>query len=591
MMSDHRTDDIAIRIDMIIRGALLTTSNEQESDPRKVYTEVRLYKLVLEPILAMCTDNVDTSTLHLLASKVGYLGRCTKSIRPYKNFYLCTDCASYGTVRLCKDCYISCVHFGHSYVSSTEKIECVCHCGDNESCGNSRPCSNHDIPNDRINLPKFYVERIKIIMRHFFKYLELICCDESSYDANFLNGWQINDYFKKLNIQDKSAGLKPDVEKKDDSKNADKWCLLIFRTEDEDPEHAELCLNFAIPHATTSGYSFEFLFKGYLCVKYRDTFENCQASCVNIENFIKNHIPGSGLHCRVIKMHRLFFMKVSGCLIKLISDMCFNKSIFCDMMSEMVFKDTSLPEKFFFTRSLWTEIRNGLAYSVFLPTLFSRMNGRNLVNFFLKNFELLYTELLMSSPLRKYLFRLSYHIVTPKKELEYLIKNGFLCRILDFIADRLKNFGYGTGLSISKVLEQIGLSKMDPFYYVADHFTEILYFVANNIDDSVQMRSELKKTAVRLVQFFFDFDDMEPVTLIKEYIHERIHPKEASELILHLQHIFVPYLIIMVKYEDVTNVLFHEYLRVFRRDIGKLTANLTKQEAIEKLLTLHFIYE
>ncbi|KII61991.1 hypothetical protein RF11_14149 [Thelohanellus kitauei] len=282
-------------------------------------------------------------------------------------------------------------------------------------------------------------------------------------------------------------------------------------------------------------------------------------------------------------------MKLSGSLIQIIHNVCLRKSIFCDMMSEILFKETSLPENFFFNRSLWMNIRLPLVCQILLPSLFSRKNGMNLVKFYWKNFDLLYTELLMSSSIKDYMFRLSMQIVTPKMKFEYLVKKGLLCKILDFVSDSLKKMGLGKGKSISRALNQTKFDEINHFNTIAEQIRDILYFPANGRQYTVEIKSHVETTAIRLVRFLVEFDDMEPITVERRHREDVSDSTEAYLLMCDLHHFITPYVIMILNFDDVANLMIREFLKIFKKDVERITANLSSQQAIEKLLTLHDI--
>ncbi|KII61993.1 E3 ubiquitin-protein ligase UBR1 [Thelohanellus kitauei] len=584
-MEEPVMEKINYQIDMIIRRALLITSNQQESDPRKVYTDVRLYELVLEPIRVLCINDCNQSTLFMLNSNIGSLGRCTTLLDPEARHYVCTDCASDDSSRLCEDCFSNSRHVTHNYVYSVQKNQCICHCGDSEAYVNSPPCSKHVIPSDAMNIPDIFVKRFRYIIRHMFKYVELMCDDDSGLNSYVDNWLLLSDHFRQLNLKDKPSGFVSSSENNGHSTNAHKWCLLIFRREDDDPGYTNMCMNFANPPGNKVELMSDFRSMGYVCVKYRDTIENCKASSVQIEKFIKDRLPGSGMYCRVINVYRLYFMKLTGYMIQLIHDKCMRKSIFCDMMSDMVFKETSLPEKFFFNRILWTDIRLRLASLVFLPTLLSR-RAMNLVEFYWQNFHRLYREVLMRNTIKTYLFRLSIQILTPKTQFEYLVEKGFLCMILDFVSDSLRKLGLRKGASITNVFRRMDRRAIDPIYSILDHFHEILYYPGNSIKESGQINTELKKMALRFMHLLADFEDMEPIKLRQTNHEDETIPEEACILTCHLHHIIKSYVTMILKSDNVTHFLLREFVTLFKNQMERITGKLSTQKAIEKIIIL-----
>ncbi|KII63363.1 hypothetical protein RF11_04093 [Thelohanellus kitauei] len=69
--------------------------------------------------------------------------------------------------------------------------------------------------------------------------------------------------------------------------------------------------------------------RGYLCIKYRDTTQNCDAYSFKIKQFIKKSLLGCSIFNRVVKVYRLLFMELSRIIIIFISNMC----IYIDVLS------------------------------------------------------------------------------------------------------------------------------------------------------------------------------------------------------------------------------------------------------------------
>ncbi|KII68748.1 E3 ubiquitin-protein ligase UBR1 [Thelohanellus kitauei] len=379
-------EEISILIDMMVRRALLLTSAQVESDAQKIYSDVSLYHLVIIPIVDTFIKGVDRSTRDMITSKIGALGRCTKLLPSDVKTYSCKDCASDASYSMCEECFMNSCHMGHNFVSADLSPQCMCHCGNMETYINSPPCSKHQIAENSRNLPTYYVERVRNIIRRLFKYLEILC-GEDLLLVELVDSWsQMGDILEKFNLNDSLAGPISSYEKTE-TKNAHRWCVLIFKLESESQQYANFCMRFANPEGKNTELLSELELRGYVCIKLRDTFENCQALGTKIQKFIQDRLPGSRLHCRVVKEYRLFFMKLSNVLIQFIADMCFSKSILCDHASEILFKETSLPEKLFFNRSLWIEIRYFVTYHLLMPTILSRKRGMNLVRFLLAKFR------------------------------------------------------------------------------------------------------------------------------------------------------------------------------------------------------------
>ncbi|KII63924.1 E3 ubiquitin-protein ligase UBR1 [Thelohanellus kitauei] len=193
MSNEPSGDEIRIRLDQIVCRALRITSEEQESDPMKVYSETKLYDLVILPIVQFWFEKVDPETKSLYYSNEGSLGRCVKLLTPADKAYVCHDCARDISGLLCEDCFRNSDHVEHNYAPVDQHTIFFCHCGDSEAYENSPPCFEHGIPDVSRRLPQRFVKRIRFIIRHLFKYLELVCGDESSLDTYVEEMLLVND--------------------------------------------------------------------------------------------------------------------------------------------------------------------------------------------------------------------------------------------------------------------------------------------------------------------------------------------------------------------------------------------------------------
>ncbi|KII71475.1 E3 ubiquitin-protein ligase UBR1 [Thelohanellus kitauei] len=585
MTNELNEEEINNRIDLIIIRALLITSNEHQSDPRNVYSDARLQELVIQRILFLCFENVDSETKKLYFSNNGGLGRCTKLLKRTQKAQTCKDCCPDISSSLCEECFRNSEHVIHNHVPGTEKYKLLCHCGDSEVYKNSPPCSMHEIPKNSQSLPEQFILRIRYIIRHLLKYLELLCGDESLLDEHVKDWLLRSENLQQLTDEFKLRGIIYQMEEKGATTNTHRSCLMIFRPENENHEYAYSCVRFANPPGILSEQLLRLHSCGYLCVMYKHTSEDCEALSVKIQQFIHDSLPGSGMYCRFIKVHMLFFMKLSSCLIHLIKDTCLRKSELCDVMSEIVF-ETSLPEKLFFNTSLWKEIRYNLTYRIVLPSFYSRPGALNFSKFYLQNFYLLYSELLVNNDLNDYLFSLATHFAISKLSFTYLVQNGVLFKILDFISCILNQLGLGRGQSISNVLKKTTAKDINLVYELAAHFNELISLRENRIDDTPEIKSELQRTATRLVQFCIDFDDMEPLTQADIYRENEIPYHKTYNVIRLLHNILASYVNLFLSFDEMGNMIISQFVKIFKIDMQRITANLSPQKAIEKLVTL-----
>ncbi|KII74812.1 hypothetical protein RF11_04915 [Thelohanellus kitauei] len=137
-------------------------------------------------------------------------------------------------------------------------------------------------------------------------------------DALVHNWLHFSEKIRKLNLKDKRSGHTSKLAETDVNKNATRSSLLIFGRDDENLENVRLCVYFANPPVNTGALMHDFKSCGYVCVTHNVRPRICTYAKLKIEKFIKDRLPDSGLYCRMIKVYRLFFMKLSSVLIEFI---------------------------------------------------------------------------------------------------------------------------------------------------------------------------------------------------------------------------------------------------------------------------------
>ncbi|KII63918.1 E3 ubiquitin-protein ligase UBR1 [Thelohanellus kitauei] len=584
MIEGHEVEEIGYVIDQIVIRALLLTSNEQESDPQKIYNDIRLQELVTEPILALLFDNSDPETKNLFYSNESALGRCTKLLTKDDKAYVCKDCARDMACSLCEECFMYSNHVKHRFVPADETKKFFCYCGDFEGYQNSPSCCKHEIPNNSRKLPEPFVKRIRSIIKRLFKYLELLCGDESLLDSQIDEWLLMNMNFEKLKLTNEHSVVLSGVENETDAENAYKSCLLIFKTEDESREYVNSCVSFANPPGVFEDLLSTFESCGYLCVRYRNN-DNYHATKAKIQKFIKDRLTGSLMYCRVVRFYRLFFMKLATILTWFISETCFKKLELCDLMSEVLFKETSLPETFFFNQNLCKDMRYRIAYCVCLPTLFTSAGALNFAMFYLQNFDRLYSEMLNKNSLNQYVFRLTIHFSASKQNFKYLVENGVLCMILKFISFNLKKMGFGRSKSFSDVMPKDSVKKICIIIEIIENLCEIIFFPVKSVEFTSELKSQLQKATVALLQFCADFDDIQPLTM-KEIPRENALIPDQMCVVFEFHTIFMSFVALIFNYDGIANMIIREFVKVFKKDMEAFTANLSNQQVIERLLTL-----
>ncbi|KII74517.1 E3 ubiquitin-protein ligase UBR1 [Thelohanellus kitauei] len=590
MIKDFSVEKINSRIDRIITRALLITSDEQESDPLNIYHNTRLYDLVLEPIAALCLEKVDLETRNLFFSEIGNIRRCTKLLKPGDDVYSCQDCAVDETSIMCEECFMNSVHVKHHFVQKFQTLEFFCSCGDSKAYTNSGACCKHRIQNNSRTLPEIFVRRIKNIIRHLFKYLELLLGDEALLDAYVTDKLLMNNDLVNLDPDNNPKGFFSRFLGRWYTTNTHKSCLLIFKPDREKLDYATSCAIFANPPIQRLSLLNDFEISGYSCLLNRASEWKCKVFSFIIQKCIRYNRPGSGLQCRVMKVYRIFFMKLSTVLINFIHVTCLKKSQLCDLVSEILFNRTTLHQQLFFNKSLWKDIRYNLVHHIILPTVFSRTGGLNLVKFYTEIFGLSYSLLLVDNSLQDYLYTISIHLAKSRTLFTRLVEYGLLCSILDFVSCMFKRCGFRNGTLISEVYNKFVSSNSNTIHAITTDFGDMLYVYVDGVDLSVLTKSELKKAAIRLVKFCADFDDMEPLILRNIPQEYEINSDGVAVAVSTLRYVCQCLVACLMKFDGISNLIIREFLKAFKKDLNRiLEPQLSTREAIERLITLHNI--
>ncbi|KII74516.1 hypothetical protein RF11_10592 [Thelohanellus kitauei] len=85
-----------------------------------------------------------------------------------------------------------------------------------------------------------------------------------------------------------------------------------------------------------------------------------------------------------------------------------------------------------------------------------------------------------------------------------------------------------------------------------------------SLEECYQIKSELQKTEFRCIQFFYDFDDMEPLKLKNTPQDDRVRPKEMPDFMRLLQNIYVPYIETILQFDEIANQIIRKLIEISR---------------------------
>ncbi|KII62367.1 hypothetical protein RF11_06086 [Thelohanellus kitauei] len=183
--------------------------------------------------------------------------------------------------------------------------------------------------------------------------------------------------------------------------------------------------------------------------------------------------------------------------------------------------------------------------------------------------------------------RLIDQIIHSPSVVLFLVESGFLCRMVDIFSDLLKKLGVESGADLVKIFKN-SQTKRSEFLRVLEAkklLCSCLRVSLKDIKVSSKFRSRLIEAGKRLVQFCFDFDDMQP----SPKIGINRNTQKGLDCLVTLYESIVLVCSELVKwlifYDEIAVKTLESFLERFVMDIEHISEENSGQQITLKLFT------
>ncbi|KII66866.1 hypothetical protein RF11_04168 [Thelohanellus kitauei] len=577
--TDHTTDVLEKKIDRIITKALLFASNVNESGLRNMYNDSRLQELFFERILSLIFENDIELKTWFESSEVA-TEVFKKLIKTGNNYPLCEDCANDLPCELC-----SLVIGDYEQYQIEKSFKNY----DKKSYNNGiHPASSdgldgyakHGTSGNLFELSDRFVKHVVSIIRHLTKYLELFCLDGGLLENKVEELTNVNNE----NVNDNIEHDPVNHDMNDGSHISQKSCVVLLSADKTQLSKFKLCfksdkISWKEGQDTTISSSF-----GYIYIPYMDNEEECNKIRTEINTYIQNNFRKSRMHCVVVKIFRLFFMRIVCIITNIIQKLCLCEEILCDKISEIIVNETQLPALILFKHGFGNGLGKNLLFRIFTTISYSETGRLCLAKIYLENFEKIYSAASTPKYVDSFITDLAHRFAASRTVLLYLVEGGLLSKIFYLISKRLVKLGFGQKDSILLVVSRSGSTRIDELYDALSKLHVMLYCPAPKFEATDRLIGELRNVGTRLVEFCLAFDDMEQIRNGYENLGRSIDSESVSFFILELHNLMVAYVIWIVTYGQIHNKVLELFLHVFQNHLKKSTANLSPSVAFERLV-------
>ncbi|KII63745.1 E3 ubiquitin-protein ligase UBR2 [Thelohanellus kitauei] len=569
------------RIDNIIINGLLVASNDYSTEIDKLYSTVQLEYLVGTFLKEYLFEGFGPDIKQWFDSDEGNTNMCTKVIPVGDSVYICQDCQFKEKSIICYNCFLHSEHVNHEYaVLKSTYDERICHCGDEYAWKAHSSCSKH-IKSDRskIVLSANFLNKFSNIMQYLCELIGKICTDDFSIFDNHIEEI-LNNYLRVNGMRTTPNIYRNRVKRYPNfviDGNARKSCLLLIEGGTHSSNKYVDCLmtSLKISYRDSNNLAGDINQYGYSCVQYISDLDECKNSKESIEKSWRYVSNDRTVSFRIAKVYRLYFMRLTPILIDVINEFCFRKIQLCYVLSEIVFNRTSLAYTFVLNEHvLWKEMKNKMICQVLVVARYSLTGRLYAATLFLNNINHLYTRFMMdqSKETCSYL-NLMIQIIHMKSVVVYLVENGFLCKMIHIFSHLLKDLGIKAGVDVAQLYKKAKTKQrdLDRVLHVKALLCSCLQVSLKEIDVSSKFKSELSEAGNKLVEFCFDFDDIQPIHIKRA---EKIFKYESDYLILlyrALFRVFSKVIKWLIRYDEMAIKTLESFLERFSIDIQQIS--------------------
>ncbi|KII67081.1 E3 ubiquitin-protein ligase ubr-1 [Thelohanellus kitauei] len=575
-------EEIKRRIDEITINGLLVTSNDSGTYVSQIYSKERLESLVGQFLEKYVFEGFGFMVKGWLYSNSGSLNMCTKMFDKGDEIFECLDCRGNGKCVLCYECFLNSQHVNHEYKHwISDFTYATCGCGDVNAWNGHSTCSNHakhDELEDEIS--ESFLKKIRRVIQYLCELLEKIGHHNDSVLDYHLEE-MLNTYLlmkgsctlPNIYTRSKMNGQMVEIDG-----NARKSCLIV---------HLMTILKMSSEDSMAAESDFKEY--GYACVRYLSDINECKKAKECIEQSPNIISKGQTIRCQISRVYSLYFMRLAPILISRIRRLCFGKTQLCQLLAESAFEKTSLAIFYVLQNQAWLNI---LTKQIMCQILMSAKycdNGKILAaKFFLNNLGNIYSRYLNEQCKEIFTFLgLVDQIIHCPAVVIYLIENGFLNRMVCIFSYLLRDQGIKAGADVVKLHLQAKTKhkRLSLVLKTNEVLCSCLRYSFEVIDVSSKFRSRIYELGKRLVQFCFEFDDIQP---IQKAEYEKIFQDEMIYLISLNESLFkVCFHIdkLLIKNEEIAFKTLELFLERFDLDIKRMTNENHIVDITHKIIT------
>ncbi|KII72153.1 E3 ubiquitin-protein ligase UBR1 [Thelohanellus kitauei] len=568
------------RIDSIIVQGLLITSNDTGTDVNQIYANHKLETLVAVPLKEYILEGFGPEIKHWFDSNEGNLETCTQVIAAGDFVYLCKDCHRHDLCCICEFCFRDSEHTNHRYeVMKAGFSGYICNCGEKDLWRDHSNCTRHKkFEKSEKGIPEAFLTKFGCIIKYLCELLEKICTADPLVFDRYMET-MVETYIRSVDSQpsqkDDKKSIKKDITKLSPA-NASKSCLIVLN-DGLHPFESYINCFMSLLHRSledSKTHTEEIEKFGFTCVQYLTDSSKCKKTQVMIEKCPHLIISGQVIKCAVVKVYRLYFMKIAAILIDVVNKYCCKKTKLCDLLSEVIFRQTSLVHVYVVNEHfLWKNLRFELINGLFLTATFSEIGKRYLTTLFLGNISGLYSCFLDDHHKKCDCFlSLTTRFTTHSHLVMYLVENGFLSKSLDVFSDLLKSVGIKAGVDVTQLdIQSISArTKLKRVLNTKESLTECLRVSLKEYEWSAKFRSQLSEAGKRLVQFCSDFDNIQPLQIVRGPRIDQAWYQYLLSLVGAIHEVLCRLVKWLVFYDDVATVTLKAFLERFAQDIKRI---------------------
>ncbi|KII65255.1 E3 ubiquitin-protein ligase UBR1 [Thelohanellus kitauei] len=574
-------EEIKDKIDEIIINGLLLTSSDKRNSPTLIYEKNSLKTLIGVPLEQYLFEALGPDAKQWFDSDDGKLPKCTKIIFKDDLNNRCIDCERHNGCCICEDCFLQSEHVNHSYIPLELSFGMnTCDCGELESWEQQSTCSLHQkTERSEIQAPREFLSKLSCIVKYFCELLEKICIQNHTVldkEIERMIAWYIQNQGAKM-VKTFVDGQKCMDWMESAVKNANKLCLLIQDEGVHDRRNYSECWEIAedISREHSGDLNLEMHDNGYVCVIYRSGLDECQNAKELIDKSAFMIAKGVPVKSCIVKVSRLYFMKTATILTGLINSFCLKKTQLGDVLSEIIFKQTSLADTYVLNEhTLWRNLILNMTSRVLLPATYSDRGKAYFAHLYLQHIELLYNVYLRGYYEKYVGFLFIFtRLVKFSSVVMYLVEEGFLCKVLDLFSCSLKTLGLGVGADVGQHAKRLNEAKGELMTVLrARHvLLECFKFSLERVEWSSKFRSQISEAGRKIVEFCFDFDDIHPMSMVYQDEQDAKSCEYLNLLIKALYGVVCAAMKWIIFFDEVTIETLKLFVQRFVVDIKRIS--------------------